>query len=310
MKIKYFIYFLILACATACSTEQKEQVEEQKKDELATPFKLDASTSYKFHVKNEGKTARIGDFISFRFTMISEKGDTLTSSHKHYGLKAMERPLEKPSDHDDLEKIFSLVTVGDSLTVSLQAGKHFSAITTEMPKNLLPQSQIKYLIKITGIKTIEQRSVEQIPVDDRLLMTYFTKNKLTKKILKADNGLYLDIEKAGTGNLLLQGDSVRYRYTTSDLQGHIIDTSDKNIDGLMLGKYTLIPAWDFAFKNILKKGSKVTLYIPSNLGFGGISKEIRNSSSGVYVKLYPFTLLKTEIEIVEVIEALRLTNAK
>ncbi|MFA7448611.1 MAG: peptidylprolyl isomerase [Weeksellaceae bacterium] len=92
---------------------------------------------------------------------------------------------------------------------------------------------------------------------------------LTAKAQKTASGLMYYIEKEGTGDLPKQGDAVEVHYTLRLNDGEKLDSShDRNqpLDAVV-GETQLIPGWMEAL-TLFKKGTKVFLIIPSDLGYG------------------------------------------
>lgn len=106
-----------------------------------------------------------------------------------------------------------------------------------------------------------------IPViDDRPeILSYIESNNLDAT--ETDLGTFLIEEVAGTGDMPVETDRVRVRYTGSYLDGEIFDqtqgtsTADFNVNGVIQG-----------FKDGLenmKVGGTSKIIMPSNLGYGG-----------------------------------------
>lgn len=92
---------------------------------------------------------------------------------------------------------------------------------------------------------------------------------LTAKAQKTASGLMYYIEKEGTGDLPKQGDAVEVHYTLRLNDGEKLDSShDRNqpLDAVV-GETQLISGWMEAL-TLFKKGTKVFLIIPSDLGYG------------------------------------------
>jgi FKBP-type peptidyl-prolyl cis-trans isomerase len=100
---------------------------------------------------------------------------------------------------------------------------------------------------------------------------YFAENHINAQ--KTPEGLYYVITEKGTGDAPKQGQTVIANYRGKLLNG---TTFDSNMDqefkhvspfSFALGQHMVIQGWDIGF-SLLNKGSKATLYIPSNLGYG------------------------------------------
>ncbi len=100
---------------------------------------------------------------------------------------------------------------------------------------------------------------------------YFETNHI--KATKTASGLYYKITKEGTGDLMKPGEKVKMAYKGTLLNGKVFD---KNVDdnfvcanpfSFVLGKGQVIAGWDEGVQ-LLKVGSKATLYLPANLAYG------------------------------------------
>lgn len=93
--------------------------------------------------------------------------------------------------------------------------------------------------------------------------------ELTAKAQKTDSGLMYVIEKEGTGDLPKSGDSLDVHYTLRLNDGEKLDSSyDRNQPlTAVVGETQLIQGWMEAL-TMFKKGSKVFLIIPPELGYG------------------------------------------
>lgn len=110
--------------------------------------------------------------------------------------------------------------------------------------------------------------------EDLVLQNYFKENKITPA--KTASGLYYKVNEAGNGEIPVSGQKVVMNYT-----GKLIDGTkfDSNVDSLFghvqpfefkLGQGQVIKGWDEGIA-LLPKGTKATLYIPSNLAYGAQS---------------------------------------
>jgi len=107
--------------------------------------------------------------------------------------------------------------------------------------------------------------------DDKDLTEYFAKNNI--KPLKTASGLYYVVSSKGNGEKPKVGKQVTMNYTGKLLDGK---TFDSNVDPkfnhvspftFVLGVGQVIKGWDEGVQ-LFDKGSKGTLYIPANLGYG------------------------------------------
>ena len=114
---------------------------------------------------------------------------------------------------------------------------------------------------------------------------------ITEGFEKTASGLFYKIETPGTGDSPTQGQNVSVHYKGSLLDGTVFDSSYKRNEPIefTIGVGQVIKGWDEGI-NLLSKGSKATLIIPSHLGYGP------NGAGGV---IPPNATLKFEVELVD-----------
>jgi len=160
---------------------------------------------------------------------------------------------------------------------------------------------IKVYLSIVSVKTMEQYNQEmqakaalQGILDDKTLQDYFTKNNI--KPQKTESGLYYTIQQSGVGDKIANGDTVTMNYTGKTLDGN---TFDSNVDSnfhhpqpfdFVPGTNGVIKGWEDAAV-LLNKGSKATLYIPSQLAYGAQSPS---------AAIPPNSILMFTVEVVNV----------
>ncbi len=109
----------------------------------------------------------------------------------------------------------------------------------------------------------EYESIQTI--DDAKIQAYIKQNNLS--VVKDPTGFYYQILDAGTGDVLLNKDSVFYTVIIKSLTGTVYsETAKYNNAGTYLGYVTPDP-FRIAMANV-KRGGKVRLLIPSYLAYG------------------------------------------
>lgn len=85
----------------------------------------------------------------------------------------------------------------------------------------------------------------------------------------AENGLKLELLKAGKGKLLAKGDKAKVHYKGTLVDGRAFDSSYERHQPFefVIGMNQVIAGWDQALQ-LLKLGDKVKLTIPPELGYG------------------------------------------
>jgi peptidyl-prolyl cis-trans isomerase A (cyclophilin A) len=94
-------------------------------------------------------------------------------------------------------------------------------------------------------------------------------DELIAKASTTASGLKYIIQKEGTGKVPVDGEKVNIHYTLTLKDGTEIDSSHKRYQPfeIEVGKMQLIQGWIEAIKTF-KRGTKLTLIVPPNLGYG------------------------------------------
>jgi FKBP-type peptidyl-prolyl cis-trans isomerase FkpA len=115
---------------------------------------------------------------------------------------------------------------------------------------------------------------DQKTIDDKILTEYFTKNHI--KAQKTPSGLYYTIKKKGSGENAKPGQQVNMNYIGKFLDGKKFDANvdesyqpvnGRTIFSFKLGAHQVISGWDEGVQ-LLNKGCRATLYLPSALAYG------------------------------------------
>ncbi|MXV38728.1 hypothetical protein GO491_08605 [Flavobacteriaceae bacterium Ap0902] len=126
-------------------------------------------------------------------------------------------------------------------------------------------------------------------------MAYLNKIKKEQGVQVTDSGLAYKVIEEGSGEKVQLGDKVKVKYTGKTIDGTVFDSTDKNNGGeaieFPLQQGGLIPGWIEGLQ-LMSKGSKYTLYIPAELGYG-------NQQSGT---IEPGSTLIFDIEVVDVVK--------
>jgi FKBP-type peptidyl-prolyl cis-trans isomerase FkpA len=107
----------------------------------------------------------------------------------------------------------------------------------------------------------------QSDMDELLIQKYIIEKKITAK--RTSSGLYYTITKDSDGRRPIPGEKVVVRYNGTFMDGKRFDGNldSKEPFTFTLGGHNVIAGWDEAI-GLLKKGSKATLIIPSELAYG------------------------------------------
>jgi len=279
--------------------------------------KGDNGMMYKIYTDKPGATIKTGDFVSLNLTAKTDKDSLLGSSYE------MGRPAQllvaKPLYKGDLYSGLMLLSEGDSAALKIDADTSFKKSSQPKPpgfkgryinytfkiekviaKGNLPdkafQEKIGQFFKAEGDKA---RAAEPVKIKK-----YIADNNL--KVITTPSGLNYVITQVGSGEKIALGDTAVVDYTGKRLNGKVFDTSIKEVAQkeikpfdkmrpyqpikIEVGKKAVIPGWDEGLQ-LLSKGEKATLIIPSALAYG---------EQG-YGPIAPFSTLVFDVELKNII---------
>ncbi len=230
---------------------------------------------YELHSINEGDKPQIGDQVSFHAQM--RKQDSVIFSTYIQGQGREQKliipspiPGRKPSPVEDLVREMH---VGDSATVYLRIDT-----LTNKPPGFEGEKYIYYDVKVTDIKSKDQLNAEREAAQQRAgaiegevseRISQYTAGQLNSEIQTTDSGLKYIIHEEGDGPQAQAGSRVAVDYYGALTDGKRFDDSFSRGEPIefVLGRGAVIQGWDEGLA-LLKEGSKATLFIPSELGYG------------------------------------------
>lgn len=192
----------------------------------------------------------------------------------------------------DLPEGLMMMHIGDEAIFEIEADsvvKYGAAFPPELYKAGTGMKLV-YEIKLTDIITREEMEQEQAnfmenmqqaqAAEKEALAKYVADNNI--KATPDDEGLYIIVNKKGNGQKVEIGRQVAINYTGRLLDGKVFDTSIESVakeNGVYdsrrpyeplsyrVGEQSLIRGWE---KGVINQpaGSKLTLIIPSSLGYG------------------------------------------
>jgi len=238
---------------------------------------LPSGLEYKIVSHGQGtRKPQVGDHaeISIR---IHEGDSVMFDSHTMNNNMPVPLPIAAPKFKGDVMEGIALMVAGDSAIFRILTDT-FKKAGMQLPPWSKEGEYIEYDVAMISLRTDEEEKKEQAEktekqksIDDKLLKEYFVKNNI--KPLKTESGLYYTIEKEGTGEKIKSGLNVSVNYTGMFIDGKKFDSNtDPDFKhttpfDLEVGAGHVIKGWDEGLQ-LLKKGSKATLYIPSGLAYG------------------------------------------
>ena len=286
--------------------------------------KGDGGLEYKI-VKDEGAVkAADGDHLFVDMIVKSDRNDSLVQSTYDIGLPQYVNivPDTIPGNYKgSYSSMFKYLGEGDSavfrlnldtmaaksgqpklpiadkyLTFTIKVRKHFKK--AELPDSIAHVELDKYYKELIGnLEKAEAGKIEN----------YIKSNKLEPK--KTASGLQYVITTEGKGAKPAVGDTVKVNYVGKLTHGKVFDTSIKEEADkaklpvnpmrtyepikFALGVDPVIPAWVEGLQ-LLNKGGKATLIIPSNLAYG--------SNGAPQGGIPPYAPLIFDVELVDIIK--------
>lgn len=300
-------YLLCLLCAgfliTGCKPGQGGS------GASAEVLTTEKGTRYSLFTGNRtGEIAQNGDYVYFHAAMRSE-GDSVLFSTRDAGgepqviqIKEMNPDAPQASP---IEDVIRKMAQGDSAVIRVSMSSF-----PQKPPGLENDSILLYDIVITE-KIDEETFISRLSAEERAaaeaskaimgreqemlefaggVVSDYTSGKLDGELKETASGLKYIIHEEGTGAQAEAGRGVVVQYIgmlTSD--GSVFDQSFQRGEGIgfPLGQGRVIPGWDEGIA-LLKEGSRATLFIPSELGYGarGAGGDIPpNSELAFYVEL-------------------------
>ncbi len=288
--------------------------------------KADGGLMYQIH-KDAGKEKiKEGDLVKLNFVQKNERDSVIFST---YDIESPQTfPVAKKVYGGDMNDVLTLFGEGDSATFKLNLDTMAKRGQPKPPANA-KDTYLVFTVKVEKVfkknpgedqASFQKRAQEFFQKDfvaaqakfkaaeAGKINTYIADNKL--KTQTTASGLQYVISNPGTGSKPVVGDTVMINYTghlaTKKADGtyHIFDTSVKKVAEEAkvinpMAKYgprpfsigAAIPGFDEGYQ-LIGKGGKITLVIPSKLGWG--------ESGQPQAKISPYTPVVFDIEIVDI----------
>jgi FKBP-type peptidyl-prolyl cis-trans isomerase len=257
-------------------------------------------SGYKFNVVRKGDGVKIdsGKFVVMNLLFMDGK-DSVWNDSKKNGFPAVIQMQGTVPKGDAVLEVIKMLSKGDSVEFKVPAKKLFeNTFRQPLPFSVDSTSSFTFQIGLSAVLNQEEMNKLQTELvakqNEKMLQDQ--KAQLGKDItaiddfLKAKNvtaqtttsGLRYIITKPGTGENAKAGQQVKIDYLGYLLNGKYFDTSieseaKKNnlyTQGrpyspleLTVGAQQVIPGWEEAIQ-LMNKGSKMTVYIPSTLAYG------------------------------------------
>lgn len=276
----------------------------------------DGGMLYKIVEDKSAETIKVGDFTALAYAIKTEEGAVLYNSDDEDN-----RPVFKFREparfKGDFFTALGVLSEGDSAIFKINIDSIVKK--TGEPKPVTKGKYLIYTIKVNNVIARGQLSdsaynskIEQLKIAEATKARQNEKEKfnnyLSAKGLKpvvTASGLNYVISQKGTGPVAAPGDSVEVNYTARFLSGKVIETSLATVakTANVYNPYKTYGPVKYAVAAgkslsgtqeallLFPKGTKVTLYIPSRLGYGATT----------YKNMQPYTPFICEFEILNII---------
>ncbi len=263
--------------------------------------KTDDGLEYKIHTKNDGDKIKKEDYVTLHMVYRTSTDSVLFNTY------VIGQPIrliiDEPTYKGDIMSAIMLLTKGDSATFKINADSLFAlTFGVDRPPFIEAGSNLTFEIKIEDVKTkamIDQEfadySKKQMELEKDILAKFIEEKKY-KDVFTTETGLRLvAVTNPANTNFPLVGDTVVVHYTGRLLDGTKFDSSyDRNQPiTFVLRQGQVIDGW-FQGLQLLKKGQKSVLIIPSPLAYG------EQGASGT---IPPNSPLVFDVELVDIKKA-------
>jgi len=282
MKILNFLFLFYGIILAGCTSEQESP---------KNTFEV------KFYQNEEGTPAQVGNYITFNYSLFNEEGDTLASSYYYSAPLSILLEALNEDKQDLMVKLMTQMSEGDSAAFFTDAESYYASENLPLPDSIDADNRYEFRVKLYKVLTPQQQLIERKQQEDKVITEYLLENYPNAQ-KDEQSGLYIVYEKKGKGFPANVGDSIRFKYTTQQLNGYMVDSSDEEEIGFILGEKQVILGWQLAFTRFMNKGTKATIVLPSHLAFGGEPRKITHGNK--ISTLGPFTILKCELELTNI----------
>ena len=238
--------------------------------------------------EGRGPLAQKGDLVTVEFNMSKLDGTEIFSTEETGEPVFFE--LGQPFDTEGMNQALLKMKEGGKARVIIPSSLAFGK---RGRSNLIPPfTTLIGELELMKIQTKEEYNDEQRLGETDQIKKYLNENGITQK--PTATGLYVVERVKGDGPKAEPGDKVKVWYTGKLLDGTVFDASSNRNQAFefTLGQGRVIKGWDEGIAQ-MNQGSKATLIIPSNLGYG---------ERGSGQRIPPFSPLVFEVELQEVIK--------
>jgi FKBP-type peptidyl-prolyl cis-trans isomerase len=276
MRLQILIFFYVLTNgALACGK---------------TAWKTTASgISYVIYTKDTTKPKPLyGDHIWMQLRKIAPSKKEVFNTRIFDAEEGVEMDFKQSVKKTDVTEVFAFMGIGDSAQVTIPASL-IDSNGSSKKKYTFWLNLLNFKPRETYLKEKDEQTKNQYAKDSIAIADYCYQHHLIG-VIKDGYGNWYIKQEAGTGKQIQENDSVTIHYIGKLLNGQEFDNSyfRNQTFTFVTGKKQVIEGLDKGIRNF-QKGDRVTLFIPSALGYG-------DKSVG---KIPPNAVLIFEMEIME-----------
>lgn len=255
MKIRILFLLVAVLAVTAC---QETTINET----------LPSGYEYVIHTpNNDGATAEPEAIAFFRYGMRNDE-ETVVSNYDATFPQAAPIPVATPGRPlTPIDEALMMMKVGDSLTIIVPLD---TVPADQRPQGFENSSFLYYDISLKDLKTKATMDARVGEVNSFVATTIDAYNDGSLEgVQTTETGLKYVIHEEGTGAAPDSADYVYVDYYGSLLDKTTFDDSYKRgmPFAFQIKTGRVIPGWDEGI-GLLPEGSKATLFVPSDLGYG------------------------------------------
>jgi FKBP-type peptidyl-prolyl cis-trans isomerase FkpA len=298
---------------------------------------------YRIVKKGKGtKTAKVSNFISIILKGTCSGQTLFDTKQINKGVNSpVNFPVQKKQFNGDVMEVLSLLHEGDSAVIRIPQDSFFRRAPQAIRKGVKPGDPVIYTVGVYGIKTAaefkkaqddynnamaqnaknqaifrkqqadaakaQKAQLDAAKKQDVQIASYLTTNKITNAE-KLASGVYVIMEKEGSGEFVKTGYEVTMNYDWQVLNGKKFDSNIDSAFGhvapvkVLAGQRQLLQGWDLALQKF-KKGSKGTVIIPSASAYGSEKYGIRANDT-----LPGNSIVKLEVDVLDLVDVVTLAK--
>lgn len=250
---------------------------------------------YKIIESTGGEQVELEDYIELNVKYFTESDSMLFNSESMPGKYRIKLRKSRKTTIDDA---IAMLAVGDSAHFLLDAKTFYMVSRREsLPSFIDSESKLRFEMRVIGKVTEAQLVEEKKALEEKrktdeldMLEQYVADNY--PKAVQSITGLYTVVNEKGNGKQVTAGKTVTVHYTGKLLNGKVFDSSVTRGQPFQfpVGARRVIAGWEEGV-NGTNVGDKITLLIPSHLGYG---------ARGAGANIPPYSSLIFDIEVLAV----------